>query len=454
MRRQIAILLAALVAASVALTSGASSRVLPPQDGGGGAPPKTQFEESGGSEWTAHENEVKFLAEVDRLSDRVEIDVIGKTAQKRPLHLVQLGFPKPVDAAKARRQPTIMFVCSQHGNEPAGREACLRLLRDLAFTDDKELLDQLRSSTVLFVPSANPDGSAANTRENTAGVDINRDHLNLVTPEARAIAEVVREWEPDVSMDLHEYGPSLPVVYDDEVLILWPRNLNVDQQVHDHAISLVNDHLMPEAEEAGYSADEYGQYEIADNDIHQAAGDGDEGIMRNAMGLRHSLGVLVESAVTEDPRNGPGELLSEAELNLRRVESHLAVSHAALEFMRTDGDKMAKVTAGAMKRKTVEGRKQSAPVYFDGADNAEPTEVADPPPCGYLMDDKRFDRVSLTLELLGVKSSRAGARYFVSMAQPAEPLIPLVLDERGARHSVTAEPVDSCSGNTFAIYQT
>ena len=47
---------------------------------------------------------------------------------------------------------------------------------------------------------------------------------------------------------------------------------------------------MPDSEAAGYSADEYGQYEVADNDIQQSAGDGDEGIMRNAMGLRHALG--------------------------------------------------------------------------------------------------------------------------------------------------------------------
>lgn len=370
--------------------------------------------------------------------------MIGKTKQGRPLHLVQLGAPEPVGASQARKRPTILFVCSQHGNEPAGREACLKLLRDLAFTTNKPLVSQLEDMTILFVPSANPDGSAANTRGNSDGVDINRDHLNLETLESRAMAEVVREWEPEVSMDLHEYGPSLPAVYDDEVLLLWPRNLNVDQEVHDHAHGLVNEHLMPKAEEEGYSADEYGQYEIADNDIHQAAGDGDEGIMRNAMGLRHSLGVLVESAVNADPRNGPGEVLSEAEVNLRRVGSHMAVSLAALGYMRNEGQAVAKVTGGAFERKTAEGRKRSAPVYFDGADNQEPTEMQDPPPCGYRLDAKQFDAVSLTLELLGIKTKRAGSSYFVPMAQPAEPLIPLLLDERGTRHAVAAEMSEDC----------
>lgn len=438
------ILLAAFMAASGAFATVANGRVLAPQDGGGGEPPKTQFEETSGAEWTSHENELRFLGEVDELSDRVEIDVIGKTKQGRPLHLVQIGSPRPVSAAVARNRPTLLFVCSQHGNEPAGREACLKLLRDLAFTKDKALLSQLEKMTVLFVPSANPDGRAANSRGNADGVDINRDHLNLETPEARAMAEVVGEWEPEISMDLHEYGPSIPALYDDDVLLLWPRNLNVDQEVHDHSTELVNDHLTPEAEEAGYSADEYGQYELADQDIHQSAGDHDPGIMRNAMGLRHSLGVLVESAVTADPRNGPGEVLSEAELNLRRVDSHVVVSLAALDYLKTKGSELATVTSGAAKRKKTEGQKRSAPVYFDGADNQEPTVIQDPPPCGYRLDDKQFKTVSLAFELLGIKARRSGKDYFVPMGQAAEPLIPQLLDERGPRHSVAAQMVEDC----------
>ena len=52
--------------------------------------------------------------------------------------------------------------------------------------------------------------------------------------------------------------------------------------------------------------------------------------------------------------------------------------------------------------KTIEGRKQSAPVYFDGADNAEPTEIADPPPCAYLFDKPPGEQLVRTMKLLGV----------------------------------------------------
>ena len=115
-------------------------------------------------------------------------------------------------------------------------------------------------------------------------------------------------------------------------------------------------------EKAGYSPDEYGQHELADNDIHQSAGDGDEGIMRNAMGLHHSLGVLVETAVTADPRNTPLELVSAAAVMRRRVAAH----------------------------------------------------------------------------------KRSLGAAFVPMGQPAEPVIALLLDGRGLRHSVEGEPLSDC----------
>lgn len=404
-------------------------------------PPQTQFEASEGADWTTHQNEVDFLKQVDEASERVEMDVIGETKAGKPLHLVRIGFPAPAERSEALRRPTTLFVCSQHGNEPAGREACLIRLRDLAFTDDAELVAQLKSQTILFVPSANPDGRAINTRENTDGIDINRDHLNLVSAEGQAMASVVRDWQPEAVVDLHEYGPSIPAVYDDEVLVLWPRNLNVDTEVHDQAKELALDYITADAEAAGYSTDEYGQYEVADNDIHQSAGDGDEGIARNAMGLRHSLGILVETRVDSDLRNGPAEINNPA-VQLRRVTSHTVAIDAVLRFMRERGPKVAAITTAARSRAVTEGEQRKEPVYFGGADNAEPTEdqVVDPPPCGYELARSDITKLKKTMALLGIR--RKGS--FVTMAQTTEPLIPLLLDQRGLRHSVAAKPMDEC----------
>ena len=412
--------------------------------------PTTGFEQRGGASWTTHEEELDFLAHVDRDSGRARVEAIGTTIAGRPLHLVRLGAPKPRSAARARREPTILYVCSQHGNEPAGREACLQLLRDLAFSADPAVAALLEQSTVLFVPTANPDGRAANTRGNANGTDINRDHLNLSTPEAQAIAAVVRDFQPDAVLDLHEYGPSQPVVYDDDVLLLWPRNLNVHQDVHDLSLELV-DGLAAAAEAAGYSADEYGQQRIGDRDYHidvaQTAGDGDEGIARNTMGLRHSLGILAETRVDFDITNSIEEALQSAAVNRRRVHSHSVIAAEGLRFLGERGDEAAAVTRAAAIAKAKEGAERSAPVYFGGADNQDPAadQIVEPPPCGYALTAEQYGEVAGTLALLGAKPRvEADGGATVSMAQAAEPVIPLLLDSRGARSAVAGTPLDGC----------
>lgn len=60
-----------------------------------------------------------------------------------------------------------------HGDEPAGPLAALELLR-------AGILD---TGSWLVCPALNPTGLAAGTRENAAGLDLNRDYLNCRTTE-------------------------------------------------------------------------------------------------------------------------------------------------------------------------------------------------------------------------------------------------------------------------------
>jgi hypothetical protein len=409
-------------------------------------PPRTGFEQRNGASWTTHEEELAFLTAVTAGSMRARSTVLGRTKQGRPLHLVEVSDPLPVGASAGRNRPTAFMVCSQHGNEAAGREACLQLLRDLAFTSDPALVSLLGRTTFLFLPNANPDGRVADTRENSDGIDINRDHMTLATAEARAIATVVRDWQPEVAIDLHEYGPATPVVYDDAVLWLWPRNLNTDQQVHDLAIDLGRRYLVPSAEEAGFTTDEYGQYEVAGNDVAQTAGDADEGILRNAMGLRHVLGILVETRVDGDVRQSPTEVVDAAEVMRRRVASHTAVLRGMLRFLTERGADAARVTSEAAARKAAEGAARSAPVFFGGADNQPPTaeQTVNPPPCGYRLTEAQVASLGPRLDLHGIEMVRVGSGPFVSLAQRSEPLIPLLLDARATRHIAKGEALSTC----------
>ncbi|HVF20624.1 MAG TPA: M14 family zinc carboxypeptidase [Mycobacteriales bacterium] len=433
-----------------ALTGLALLLAVPVPQGSAAEPPQTGFEANGGTAWTTHKEELAFLDAVDKGSERVEVEVIGRTAEGRPLHLVRLGHPAPRPASVARTEPVELHVCSQHGNEPAGRDACLSSLRDLAFTTDAELIQQLADTTILFVPTANPDGRENNARTNTESVDINRDHLNLVSPEAQVMAQVVLDYQPDISVDHHEYGPGTPVVYDDEVLYLWPRNLNVDSEIRDIGVEFSKEHLNPCLADAGYTSDEYGLNAVGALDVQQTAGDGDEGINRNLMGLRHSVGILIESAVTPNPTNVPLEAIP-AENQKRRVASQVATITCTLSFMRANGERVAAAQQGSVARKIAEGRAQSAPVYFQGQDedttvlgDAPPTVEA-PAPCAYDLTSAQAAEVAGVLDLHGIVTTPRAGGVRVSMAQGAEPVIPLLLDARNEDRAATdGTPVEVC----------
>ncbi len=457
-------LLALVVAASAVATLPATAQTPPPQTG---------MEANGFTDWTTHEEELDFLAAVDELSDRVEIEVIlDETLGGRPMHLVKIGHPRPFTVKEAQDLPVELHVCTQHGNEPAGREACLIAIRDLAFTDDPALVAQLGAQATIFVPTVNPDGRANNSRTNASGSDLNRQHLQVDQPEVRAVGRVVRDWKPVMNMDHHEYGPSIPGVYDDDILVLWPRNLNVHKPLQDLARSFSQDHVVPCLEQRTYSTDEYGQYSVstplADVDAHQSAGDWDDGISRNAAGLRHSLGILAESAVSANPRhpaeaiavatNPSGALGNNPATMQRRVISQVALIECTLEWMRDNGAEGYRVTRESMAAKALEGRARSAPTYFDGQDedptltgivtgDNQPQTLQDPPFCGFLLGEDQVDLdVEEALDVHGIASVRqADGSVFVSMAQEAEPVIGLLFDERGERHLVAAEGLDDCA---------
>ncbi|THA70959.1 DUF2817 domain-containing protein [Streptomyces sp. A0958] len=420
----------ALAAASAALTV---PLVTIPSDAARTAAPRTGFEVSAGARWTGQAEETAFLAGLGRLGDRVSVRRIGTTAQGRPLRLVRIGSRDP-DAL------TVLLVCGQHGDEPAGREACLTTARDLACATDARTRAFLARTEVLVVPTANPDGLAAGTRGNADGVDINRDHLALRTAEARAVAAVLRDHEPDVIEDLHEYAATAPY-YDKDLFVLWPRNPNTDDRLHDEARDLAEQRVRPAALDAGFSSGVYGVWTdpATGHPVKQSAGDGQERILRNIAGLKHAVGLLVESrtdALTAAERVDP------ARVNHRRLTSQLIALQALLRYADERHGSIAAATAASR----AAGSADRGPVHLGGADNEapEPGETLDDPPCGYRLTRKQLARVGDELALHGVTSRPDGDGAYVPLRQPARKLIPLLLDVRAAYHLTNGQPDTAC----------
>lgn len=402
---------------------------------------RTPFEESNGATWTTLKQAQQFRRQLDASSDRVSVQRVGRSGTGEPLQLISVGYPAPQPKNVAAKGSVVLFNCSIHGNEPSGREACLQLARDMATTQDPAWKRLLTRTTVLFL-NINPDGWKANTRGNAEGTDINRDFLDLKTPEARTLAKVMRDWKPEVLNDLHEFGPR--EFYDTQALVLWPRNRNVDPAIHRLSKRMVNHYTSAQIEAGGHTTGIYGLLVKDGKPFQQVAGDHQARILRNYTGLRHITGQLTETATRAVT---PEEEQDATLLNRRRVQDQYASSVGTMSMVLEHRAQLARQSAAAEERDTQAGAARSGVVYFAGQDTMLPTtsDGAEPyPMCGYQLSAEQLQEVRATLRLHDISWTRNADGGYVTMAQPGRGLIPLLLDERAEYGITDAQTVTDC----------
>jgi N-acetylmuramoyl-L-alanine amidase len=128
-------------------------------------------------------------------------EVIGRSGQGRPIRALRIGSP--------RARVELMLVGTMHGNEPAGRAVVERL----------RAARPPRGTALWLIEDANPDGSAAGTRHNATGVDLNRNFPYrwrpqdgvyesgpgpASEPETQAIQRFVERERPRVTLWYHQ----------------------------------------------------------------------------------------------------------------------------------------------------------------------------------------------------------------------------------------------------------
>jgi hypothetical protein len=99
----------------------------------------------------------------------------------------------------------LLFWAQMHGNESTGAKALLDLF---AYLEQNKNTEQVKlwqkSFSIGFIPQLNPDGAELFRRQNSQGIDLNRDARVRQTLEIKALWHKIEEWKTDWCFNLHD----------------------------------------------------------------------------------------------------------------------------------------------------------------------------------------------------------------------------------------------------------
>ncbi|MFN3438833.1 MAG: M14 family metallocarboxypeptidase [Acidovorax sp.] len=195
-------------------------------------------------------------------------------------------------------RPTVVLIGQQHGDEPAGGEALLVVSRELTQGLLEPLLDRIN---VIVVPRANPDGAAASTRVTANGVDMNRDHLLLNTPEARALAQVVNDYRPILVVDAHEYTvvgrylQKFNAIQRYDALLQYTTTANYPEFLTKASQEWYHQPMVAALKGQGLTSDWYYTTSTNPDDKRISMGGTQPDTGRNVNGLKNTVSLLIET---------------------------------------------------------------------------------------------------------------------------------------------------------------
>ena len=278
-------------------------------------------------DFTSQDEMMAFLEMLARNSTLLRLEREGRSQQGREIPVAVLSRSHEQVGSGAR--PVLLIIGQQHGNEPAGGEAALALARMLGGGPLAGLLDKV---DVVIAPRANPDGAAAFVRGLADGIDANRDHTLLRTPEARLLAGLFARFRPHVVLDCHEFtvgGRWLTKVGGltrVDAMLQHATVPNLAPSLRSAALERVLPAMRAALEAEGLSHDWYFTTDGARADAPVAMGGIGPDTGRNIAGLRNALSFLIET-------RGVG--IGKANY-ARRVHTHVVAAESILRLLASD----------------------------------------------------------------------------------------------------------------------
>src|SRR5512138_668354 len=272
----------------------------------------------GREEYTRNDELQAWLNELAGVRDGLRVTPIDAGRSQQGAALPALRF------SRGAGRPVVLLIGQQHGDEPAGAEALLWVAREIARGRFGRALDRV---DVVLLPRANPDGAAWNTRVAANGIDINRDHLLLRTPEAQAQARLVRELAPLLVVDLHEhtvvgrYLEKFGAVQRNDLLLQYAMTANYPAALSDASERWFIAPLQRALDREGLTHEWYYTNPTTAGDLRLSMGGLQPDTGRNVHGLKQTVSMLLETRGV-----GIGRLHLQ-----RRVHAHVVALRALLD---------------------------------------------------------------------------------------------------------------------------
>lgn len=268
----------------------------------------TAAERTGFDETTRYDEVMAFVEVAAAQHPDLHLTHFGYSLEGRKLPLVVFGDVADAspEAVLATDRLRIFVQANIHAGEVCGKEALLMLIRSLASGEHAEWAD---SAVVMLAPIYNADGNervnlfnrprqngpfgGMGQRPNAQGLDLNRDHTKLRSPEAQSLIRLMNDYDPHVMVDLHTtngtrhgyhltYSPSL--------------NPNTDPAID----SLLRQDLLPAvrqavSERSGWDTYYYGNLPFRRGDPGWYTFDHRPRFNNNYIGLRDRVAILSEA---------------------------------------------------------------------------------------------------------------------------------------------------------------
>jgi Zinc carboxypeptidase len=251
-------------------------------------------------DFTTEAELTQFLQRKIAPSPHVSWRRLGRTAGGRDIHLLVLtqdGRSDVVSVA-ANRKPNVWVIAQQHGNEPAGAEAAMELLRRLVATDLRQVLERVN---VMVVPRGNPDGAANFQRETGSKADMNRDHLSHAVNETQKLHAALNDYPPAVVVDAHEFTVAgrwverYGVAQASDVLVQSASHPGVADSLKRVAKEVFDPALQNTWNAYGLKSFTYHTLNVLGPQSFVQMGGNFAGIGRNALGLMGAVSYLIET---------------------------------------------------------------------------------------------------------------------------------------------------------------